>query len=427
MSKFQIILLGFFGAFILIAVLVFSFYKGSSSTQATVVLWGTLPSGTMGDLLTTSALANGEVTIRYVEKSPGTIQTEFTEALATGQGPDLILLPQDEVWSAKEKLVTIPFASVSERTFADTFAEGGETFLSSQGMYALPLIIDPLVLYYNRDLLSSAGVAQPLRYWDEIYAQAAKLTRRDAAGNITQTTIALGETRNIADFKDILSLLFLQAGSPVTEFGAGESLRSALLNNPNLPVAPGESALDFYTQFANPSKPFYSWNKALPEAQTAFASGDAAYYLGLASELGAIKKKSPTLNFAVASVPQSRVAARALTTGKIYGVALSRGTRNPTAALTAALALVSAESAAKLSQLTRLPPARRDLLSTKPADAVGPVFYEAALQTRAWLDPNPAGTKAAFQEAIESVTGGRLRVSQALSAASERINNLIHD
>lgn len=427
MSKFQVALLVLFGFFILAAVLVFSLYKGSSSTQATVTVWGTLPASAVDTVLAQPAMRDSNLTIRYVEKSSATLQNAFTEALAVGQGPDLIILPQDEVWGAKAKITVIPFASVSERSFADAFAEGGETFLASAGIYALPLAVDPLVLYYNRDLLSTAAIAKPLGYWDEIYNQAAKLTRRDAAGNITQTTIALGETRNIANFKDILSLLFLQAGTTVTELQPNDTLRPTLLANPGLPVSPAESALDFYTQFANPSKPFYSWNRSLPEAQTAFASGDAAYYLGFASEAASIKRKAPTLNFAVSLVPQSRVGNRTLTTGKIYGVALSRGSRNPQAALQAALKLVSSDSASQLAKAAGLVPARRDLLSSAPTDAMGPVFYQAALQTRGWLDPNPAGTKSAFQEAIESVTGGRLRLSQALTAANEKLAKLIEN
>jgi ABC-type glycerol-3-phosphate transport system substrate-binding protein len=426
MSKFQIILLALFGFFILAAVLVFSLYKGgNSSQQATVTVWGTLPANVVNGLTRSAPFRNTETSIQYRELSPATLQAAFTEALAVGEGPDLIILPQDEVWAARAKLTAIPYASVSERSFADAFAEGGETFLSASGIYALPLATDPLVLYYNRDLLSTAGIAKPLAYWDEIYAQAAKLTVRDAAGNITQTAIALGETRNIANFKDILSLLFLQAGSTITEWAPSGTLRSSLLANPGLPVSPAESALDFYTQFANPSKPFYSWNRSLPEAQTAFASGDAAYYVGFASELASIKRKSPTLNFAVAPVPQSRVANRALTAGKIYGVALVRGSRNQEAALAAALQLVSAESVSELVKLIDLVPARRDLLASAPTDAFGPVFYQAGLQARGWLDPNPAETRAAFQEAVEGVTGGRLRLSQALAALSEKLDKLI--
>jgi ABC-type glycerol-3-phosphate transport system substrate-binding protein len=425
MSKFQIALLAIFGLFILAAVLVFSLYKGSSSSQATLNLWGTLPQGPMLSLLENPPFADSSLVIRYTEKDPATIQKEFTEALARGQGPDLIILSEDEIYSAKDKLMTIPYASVSARAFSDTFVEGSEIFLSQAGVSALPLATDPLVLYYNRDLLSNAGIAAPLSYWDEIYAQAAKLTKRDPAGNITQTTMALGEARNITNFKDILSLLFLQAGGQITADPSGNGLRSMLLENPGLPVSPGESALDFYTQFANPSKPFYSWNKSLPESQTDFASGDAAYYLGFASEVPKIKRKSPTLNFAVTLVPQSRVGGKTLTVGRIYGVAVARATANPAAALAAASKLVSKESAATLATLLGLVPARRDLLSTAPADANGPIFYAAALQTKSWLDPSPAETAASFREGIENVTSGRLRVSDALRAMSDTLNSLI--
>lgn len=423
MSKFQIALLGLFGFFILAAVLVFSLYKGSSLTRTAVVVWGSIPASQVSAALADPALSGDEPSITYVEKSPSRIQEDFTEALAQGKGPDLLILTQEEVWGAKGKLAPFPLGSVSARNFSDTFSEGGEAFFLPEGAYALPLAVDPLVLYYNRDILSSAGIAKPLAFWDEIYAQAAKIGKKDAAGNITETTIALGETRNIPNFKDVLSLLLLQAGSPVTALTNGE-LRSALRESAGLPVPPAESALDFYTQFANPSKPFYSWNRVMPDAQSAFAAGDVAYYVGFASELGAIRKKSPTLNFAVSAVPQSRVAGKTITFGKTYGVAVSRGTRSYEAAMTAAFKLASKGGASALAQALDLPPSRRDILAGQPEDPNDSVFYVAALQARSWLDPQGAGSKAAFAEALESITSGRARVSEALSLLSDRIESL---
>ncbi len=432
MSKFQIALMAVFGFFILAAVLVFSLYRGgASSSSASITVWGSMPASAWGTVLNNAPFnQDKKLLIRYVEKEASSLADDFTEALAQGQGPDLIVLSDAELWQSRNKLLAIPYGSISERTFKEMFAEGGEVFLSPVGIYALPLALDPMVLYYNRDILSAAGIAKPLAFWDEIYTAASKLTLRDAAGNITQSVMALGETRNIASFKNIFSLLLLQAGSPVTELVAspsGAELRSALLTNPGLPIAPAESALDFYTQFANPSKLFYSWNRTLPEAQNAFASGDVAYYLGLSSELPTIRRKAPTLNFALTSVPQSRVSGKTLTYGRIYGVAISRGTRNAQAALAAALKIVSAEGASALGSLFALPPARRDLLSGEPAGANDSIFYTAALQERSWLDPEPALTSALFQEAIESVTSGRLRTSEALNAANRKLEDTIRN
>ena len=313
---------------------------------------------------------------------------------------------------------------MGERDFGNSFVEEGELFLTKEGVYGLPLAVDPLVLYYNRDLLSAAGEARPIAYWDEVYPMALKLTKKDPAGNLAQSVIALGETRNIPNFKEILSLLLLQAGTPVTE-SINANLRSALSNNYGLPVAPGESALDFYTQFSNPAKAYYSWNRILPSAETHFASGDAVYYLGFASELSALRNKNPNLNLGIAPVPQSRVSGKKLTFGRLYAVSITRGTRNASAALRAALILVSRDISEPLSKSLGLPPARRDILSGRQSDSALSVFYESALQARGWLAPENFSTGNIFGEMVNAVTSGRARTSEALGAASRSLDNLI--
>lgn len=426
MSKFQIVLLSVFGFFILVAVAVFALYRGgSSANQATIVFWGDIPTESMSQLLNSTIFSGDRaISIRYVEKSPQKLESEWTEALAAGSGPDLIILSQDQYWKNRSKLTPIPYQSVSEKGFKEAFIEAGEIYLAPEGVYGLPLVLDPMVLYYNRDLLSSAGLAKPIAFWDEIYKESTDLTKRDGAGNLTQSTIALGGTSNIPHYKDILALLMIQAGNPITSL-SGTDLRSLLSSNFNMTLVPAETALDFYTQFANPTKAFYSWNRNLSSAQTHFASADSAYYLGFGSELRALRNKNPTLNFSVAPVPQSRVSGKTVTVGKLYSVSVSRGSRDLTASLTAALKLVSAESAGTLSSILYLPPARRDLLSQKPTDSVLPVFYNSALQSRSWVDPDTSGTEKIFSDMIESVTSGRARTSEAVSKASRELEALI--
>jgi ABC-type glycerol-3-phosphate transport system substrate-binding protein len=427
MSKFQIILLAVFGVFIVIAVAVFSLYRGSSGSagNVTVTVWGDISAQNFSLLLNAPSFTQDKtVSITYIEKQTEIIDAEFTEALAQGTGPDLIILTQDKLWKSKPKLVAIPYASISERDFRTTFIEEGELFLDQTGIFALPLSVDPLVLYYNRDLLSSAGQAQPIAYWDEIYAVAANLSKKDAAGNLVTSVMALGEARNISNTKDILSLLMLQAGTPITGFVGGE-LRSQISDNFGLSTSPAESAIDFYTQFSNPTRVYYSWNRSLVDAQTHFTSGDSAYYLGFASELRVLRNKNPTLNFGVSLVPQSRVSGRALTVGNLRAVAISRGSRNISAALAVATKLVSRESALFLSEALALTPARSDLLSIRPTDAIFPVFYDAALQSKGWLDPDALVTDAIFRELIESVTSGRARSVEAVISANRKIDALI--
>lgn len=426
MSKFQIVLLVVFGIFIVAAVAVFSLYRGAGGVgNVTVTVWGDFSSNDFDLLLNTPPFNQDRtIDIRYVEKPRETIETEFTEALAQGIGPDLIVITQNKFWKEKAKLTLIPYSNISERDFKTTFIEESELFLDPGGLYALPLSIDPLVLYYNRDLLSAAGQARPIVYWDEIYAAAVNLSKRDAAGNLVSSVMALGEAKNIPHAKDILSLLLLQAGTPITSF-VGSELRSQVSSRFNLPVLPGEAALDFYTQFSNPTKAYYSWNRSLVDAQTHFTSGDSAYYLGFASELRALRNKNPTLNFSVSLVPQSRVSGKTITFGRLRGIAISRGSRDLGAALSVATKLVSKEAALALSGILALPPARRDLLSLKPTDAIFPIFYDAALQSKGWLDPDSAATETIFREAIESITSGRVRTFEALNKIDRGIETLI--
>jgi len=429
MSKFQIILTSVFGVLIVAAVLSFSFYRGNSSTEASVSVWGSLPAEAWNNIIHNTLAAEQDISISYTEKNKDTIVEQFTEALAEGRAPDLILISQEDLWMLKAKLMPISYKSISERTFRDTFAEGAEIFLLPEGIMALPLSIDPLVLYYNRDSLSSAGIAKPLAYWDEMYAAAGKLTKRDAAGNITQSVMALGEAVNIPNAKEILSLLFMQAGTAITELGGPErnEFKSVLAANPGLTTAPADSALEFYTQFANPAKVYYSWNKTLDPAQTHFTAGESAYYAGFASELPVLLRKSPTINLGAARMPQSRINHKTITFGKMYGLAISRGTGSPTVALVVARRLIRNDVAKAFSELSGLPPARRDLLSDRPAEPMLSLFYDAALQSRGWLDPAPRETRSIFADAVGAVTSGKLRTSGAVNAASRELESLIRN
>jgi len=363
-------------------------------------------------------------TIEYVEKSRETFDTEFTEALALGNGPDLVIIDQSKVWKQKNKLLPIPYSSISQKDFSAIFIEEGELFYGAEGIYALPLVVDPLVLYWNRDLFSKAAIALPPSFWDEIYNYAQKLTEKDNAGNIIKSAIALGESKNIPNSKDILALLMLQAGTPITSL-ASSGLRAELTNSFNLPIAPARAALDFYTQFSNPAKTFYSWNRSLRSAEASFASGDSAMYIGFASEWRNILAKNPTLNMSMAPIPQSRISNKAITFGRLSAVAVAKSSKNPPAALKTALALVSKDTALALSNVLILPPARRDLLSARPVDLAQGIFYDSAIQSRGWIDPDAEKTREIFNTMIESVTSGRARSNEALGTAQDQINVLI--
>ena len=427
MSKFQIALLVIFGAFILVAVILFSQNKGGGRASADLTIWGSLPSYNFNNFLTASGIAlDDSLSFSYVEKSPASLSNDFTKALAVGEGPDLIILPLENLVKEKEKLILIPSESVRPADFSNTFIKEGELFQTSLGTYALPMYVDPMVLYWNRDTLAKASLASPLMYWDQIYDYIKKLNAKDGAGNISQTALALGEAKNIPNAKEILSLLMLQAGTPIVSY-LGEDMRSVVLESSQLSQTPTVSALEFFTQFANPQKSFHSWNRSQISADTHFTSGKSAMYLGFASELPLLKAKNPTMDIAISPVPQSRASGKSITLGRLYGVAITRGARDVSGALAGALTLVSNTSAKALSSSTSLVPARRDILANPPTDPAGFTFFGASLQSTGWLDPDPEKTEKMFVDMIESVTSGRARVEMAVNTLNSSLNALIDE
>jgi len=258
MNIFQIVILAIFTFSLILAVLVFSgiipiFDSTPAGVGGTVTVWGTIPEEFLREPLKELNEENENVfSVRYIEKSKDTFDQELLEALASGKGPDLIFLPQDLILRHADKVLPVPYENMSARSFRDTFIEEGELYLRDDGILALPISVDPLIMYWNRDLFSSAGIARPPQLWDEFLTLAPRLTRKDEALNIHKSALAFGEFRNIRHAKDILSMLILQTNNPIVELS--ESGLDVVLSERRGALTPGaESALRFYTEFSNPA------------------------------------------------------------------------------------------------------------------------------------------------------------------------------
>lgn len=427
LSVFQTVLMASFGAFAIAGVLIFAFVVGGGGGGGIgqVVVWGTWNESAVSALI--RHLADSDARFKqvvYVEKNPATYVRDLTDALAEGRGPDLFVLSGERAVKDAGKVLTIPYANLPQDQYRDTFAEGAEVFLTEKGALAVPVAIDPLVMYWNRDMLSSAGFAQPPRYWDEFYSLAEKITARSQSNAIEKSAVALGEYKNVNHAKDILAALILQAGGTIVSKDSSGKPISALVSRVGGAAQAAESAVRFYTEFANPAKADYSWNRSLPEARSAFAAGDLAIYFGLASEADVLRRMNPNLNFAVAPMPQSRTAERAVVTGDVYGLAVARTSTNKEGALTAAFLLASKDAAGALSVALGIPSARRDALSVVAEDG-SELFNRQAIIVRSWGDPNPEETEDIFRDMIESVTSGALRITEAVQRADQEIGALL--
>ncbi len=412
-SVFQIVVLAVFSIAIVAGVIALSLTKssGSGANNVPITIWGTLTAASFNDAIADLASNSSGLKITYVEKQSATFDRELIEALASGTGPDAILLPQDLIVRYQDKILPMPYSSLPLPTFRSTFIQEGELFLNTSGVIALPFYLDPMVMYWNRDMLSNAGISLPPKTWDEFIMLAPKLTVVDKSLNILKSAVSLGEFRNVENAKEIISALFLQSGNPISGALTPATLGSI-------------GAINFYTDFANPVKPDYSWNRALPNSQDMFAAGDTAFYFGFASEASKIRNKNPNLDFDVTYFPQPKGASVAVTFGKMQGLAVLKSSPNASAAFADIIAITGTGPITRLAAKTGLPPVRRALLSANPSDPYQSIFYNSAISARAWLDPNPTLSVTIFQNMIESVTSGQLEAGKAIDVAGQSLNGL---
>jgi ABC-type glycerol-3-phosphate transport system substrate-binding protein len=430
MSKFQTILLGMFVVFAVGGLIIFSVYKGGQTNDTpVVVIWGTIDRIEINEYITNALKANGlKMDIRYAQKRPERIYQEYLEAVAARKAPNALLLSQDQILKFRGKIQPIPYNYLSQKDFKSTYIQQSELYLEPIGFDAFPFTVDPMVMYWNRDIFTNGGVANPPKRWNEFANLVPLLTKRDAATNITQSTVALGESRNIAHAKEIMSLLVLQVGIPITTDIGNQGLQSVLTSNPNSLVnPPALGALRFYTEFANPVKEVYSWNKSLQPSQVMFLSNKLAVYFGFASENKEIAQKNPNLNFGVTTVPQPAPQPGLVNTtfGKMYGFSLTSTSPNPENTISVLTMLTNKTSLALWQKESGLPSVRRDSLGVQASDGDAYTFSISSLWSRGWLDPDYQATQVIFADMIENVTTSKLESDAALNDAHRKIQNLL--
>jgi len=167
--------------------------------------------------------------------------------------------------------------------------------------YGLPLALDTLAIYYNKDLLDRSGIALPPSTWEEFLQAVKETTKFNTSGDIIQSGVALGTSKNIPRSFDILSLLMLQNGVVMEQNGRAtfsDNFKNLGSNHPSL------ESLRFYTDFARPTKEVYSWNDTMEDALSSFVRGKTVFYFGYAYDKKEIKRRAPQMNVDVIPVPQ---------------------------------------------------------------------------------------------------------------------------
>lgn len=249
----------------------------------------------------------------------------LVEALAEDKGPDIISINNRSLRTYLSKISPMP-ASVSDTTaYLQKSQLGDKTVVTTASIplvttlqlekeyvpavkqdvniggsiYGLPISLDTMAIYYNKDLLDRAGVPEPPTTWDEFQSAVKKITKYNkTTDSIVQSGAALGTGNNIPGVDDILMMLFRQSNVQFTSKTTGRaSFNSAPQTIKDSTTA--MNVMDFYTDFANPDRDTYTWSNKSPNALDAFVNGSVAFFFGYSYHLPVIKSRAPQLNYGV--------------------------------------------------------------------------------------------------------------------------------
>ena len=435
MAAFRTILIIIFIAAFIVAVLVFANVikvgdQKTSTVSGAVTIWGPFPRQSVQTFIDELNIENTDLRIKYEQKSPQALDTDLIEAIASGTQPDLVIFSDKTFLRYRDKLTVAPYTSYPERLYRDTYVDGASVFLTTDGVQLFPLLVDPLVVYYNKDILAKARYITPPTTWEGLNASIPLLLRKDVRGAIVQSPIALGETLNINHFKDIVAAMLLQTGSPIVTFDKDTNtyvaaVEGSVNGSVSQELSPQAQAVSYYTSFSNATNALYSWNKSQTGSLDTFLSGKSGFYIGRASELFTIQSRNPNLNFDVTQLFQPSDPTRPISYGEFYGIGVLKSSKNFSAAYSTALQFADKPFVDYLSKQLSLPPVRRDLLLAATPNAYLSVFFNAAANAFAWPDPNDNGTDTVFGDMIRKVNSGELTSGDAIYEASKTLQSFI--
>ena len=432
MSPFQLVIIGLFGLAALGAVGVLSGViklpqSANENLSGSVTMWGTIDAKAFQFTENFLQSQNKNISFKYVQKPQANFESVLSEAIASGRGPDLILISQEQILRNKSKLVIQKLDADTTLAYKNAYINGAELFLTEEGLTALPFGVNPLVMYYNDRLLTSAGFSKPPQYWDEMETYVDALTVKNDDKDIRQSAIALGTFENLEYPLDIVSALILQTGNKIVEGkttydntdNARTTYQSYLATNTSNQV------VEFFNAFSNPQKKLYSWNKSLPDDLNAFTSELTTFWFGYPTDEARIEAKNQNLNYKVTSIPQIRNSKNRLTYGKIYGIGILKSSPNKSAASFIAQELTRNEAQKVTLEDGGLQYPYRTTPTGTTKNDVSALFARQAIQVVGYYMPSFDFTYALFNSTLSQIASGALDTDRGVQRIEAELNNYI--
>jgi multiple sugar transport system substrate-binding protein len=424
LSRRQLLILAGIGVAVLFLIAAVIFGRKSSRPEGELKVWGVFDEPAAYQEIFAKFKRETGITAEYIQKDSATYESELVNALAAGRGPDVFMI--NNAWLGKhfDKLFPAPTTLITPASVRELYPDVvTQDFVASGQVWALPLFVDTLALFYNRQLFNQAGIAFPPATWEEVVDLVPKLRRLNENGLLEEQAIAMGTAFNINRASDILAALMLQVGSPIVDRDRLEAVFSRSTDFTKGSV--GQYALEFYLQFADPSKKTFTWTSEEHYSIDAFSEGTLAMMLSYAFQIPTIRAKGPFVDFGVSFLPQPQGRRDRVDYANYWGFAVSSQSRRKAEAWQLISFMTRTDNARIYLQKTGRPPALRQLIQENINQPVMGIFSRQALTAKSWFQPDPAEVEKIFSAMVESTRRGELSPGAAVERAANQINLLL--
>lgn len=428
----QTIALGVGGVFLIIVGAVFFFSRPGPDayTPASIVVWGTAPKEYFTETIVRYQKTHEGSQISYIQKPEADFAVTLVNALAAGKGPDAWIADQEVMATHADKIRPFPSAFISSSGVKSSMVDLAYKLnavqtpnLPTSQIRAVPLWVDPLVLFWNRDLFNSASIATPPSTWSEFEQTSTRLVRRDSQSNISVSGAAFGRGGNVPNAYDIVMLMLMQrGGNMLTDRGRIE------FGNPSDEVSVGTSLTEdvtrYYTDFGNIGRSTYSWSASFSSPLDRFSGGKAGMMIDYLSRISDINESNPHLGVNISPVPQATN--QAFTLARVSSFAVAAQSVNPTQAWHFG-AYLAGEGASLITIPRGTSPALRSLLEAKTDAEYKQLIISSALQADWPRDPFPTISRSILSTALDAVANTKLTVSEGVSSMRAQLGRAIND
>jgi len=402
------------------------------------------------------------ITINYKKLRYSEYEQELLEAWAEDRGPDIFSIHNTWIKKYQSKIAPMPAQitmaypvvkgkmkkeiipqirttkSIGLKDIKDKFvdvvyddvvikAKDETTGDIKEQIFGLPLFMDTLAMYYNKDLLNNANITIPPDYWNREFQQnVKKLTRQNTKGEIIQSGVALGGSNNIERYSDILSVLMMQNGAVMMNQEGTVMFSQVPPAFSGQKYNPGMEALRFYTDFANPAKEVYCWNNDLDNSLDMFTQGKLALMFGYSYHLPQIRAQAAKLNFSVAKLPQIEDNQQIINFANYWVETVSKKSKHVDEAWDFIQFAARAENVKSYLEKTKKPTALRSLVEEQLDDMDVGVFADQILTAKSWYKGADAiAAEKIIGDMINDVVAGKEVIENTINIGASRVQQTV--